>query len=123
MQARAILEATAELTKADISVFPEIMIPLVGTVTEYTDQEAIVRTVAKKVEEETGVTLDYLVGTMIELPRACLTADEIAQHADFSALAPMISPKPPTVLVGMILVLFSRIIWTEKLCPAIHSKV
>ncbi len=83
MQARAILEATAELTKADISVFPEIMIPLVGTVTEYTDQEAIVRTVAKKVEEETGVTLDYLVGTMIELPRACLTADEIAQHAEF----------------------------------------
>ena len=83
MQARAILEATAELTKADISVFPEIMIPLVGTVTEYTDQEAIVRTVAEKVEEETGVTLDYLVGTMIELPRACLTADEIAQHAEF----------------------------------------
>jgi pyruvate,orthophosphate dikinase len=83
MQARAILEATAELTKADISVFPEIMIPLVGTVTEYTDQEAIVRTVAKKVEEETGITLDYLVGTMIELPRACLTADEIAQHAEF----------------------------------------
>ncbi|MDP6628054.1 MAG: PEP-utilizing enzyme [Candidatus Marinimicrobia bacterium] len=83
MQARAILEATAELTKADISVFPEIMIPLVGTVTEYKDQEAIVRTVAKKVEEETGVTLDYLVGTMIELPRACLTADEIAQHAEF----------------------------------------
>ena len=51
--------------------------------TEYTDQEAIVRTVAEKVEEETGVTLDYLVGTMIELPRACLTADEIAQHAEF----------------------------------------
>ena len=83
MQARAILEATAELTQAGTSVLPEIMIPLVGTVTEYTDQEAIVRSVATKIETEYGIKLSYLVGTMIELPRACLTADEIAEHAEF----------------------------------------
>ena len=83
MQARAILEATAELTKEGVSVYPEIMIPLVGTVTEYTDQEAIVRTVAEKVLNETGVSFEFMVGTMIELPRACLTADEIAEHAEF----------------------------------------
>ena len=83
MQARAILEATAELTQAGTVVLPEIMIPLVGTVTEYTDQEAIVRSVATKIETEYGIELVYLVGTMIELPRACLTADEIAEHAEF----------------------------------------
>jgi pyruvate,orthophosphate dikinase len=83
MQARAIFEATAELTQDGISVLPEIMIPLVGTVTEYTNQEAIVRSVAKEVLAETGVEIDFLVGTMIELPRACLTADEIAEHAEF----------------------------------------
>ena len=83
MQSRAIFEATAELTKEGISVLPEVMIPLVGTVTEYTDQEDIVRKVAKDVLNETGVEFKYLVGTMIELPRACLTADEIAQHAEF----------------------------------------
>jgi len=83
MQARAILEATAELTQAGTSVLPEIMIPLVGTVTEYTNQEAIVRSVATKIETEYGIKLSYLVGTMIELPRACLTANEIAEHAEF----------------------------------------
>ena len=83
MQSRAIFEATAELTKEGVSVLPEVMIPLVGTITEYTDQEDIVRKVAKDVLNETGVEFKYLVGTMIELPRACLTADEIAQHAEF----------------------------------------
>jgi len=83
MQSRAIFEATAELTKEGVSILPEVMIPLVGTVTEYTDQENIVRKVAKDVRNETGVEFKYLVGTMIELPRACLTADEIAQHAEF----------------------------------------
>ena len=83
MQARAILEATAELTREGTSVLPEIMIPLVGTVTEFVDQEKIIRATAKDVFEETGIEFDYLVGTMIELPRACLTADEIAEHAEF----------------------------------------
>ncbi len=83
MQASAILEATAELVKEGLNVLPEIMIPLVGTVTEYIDQEKIVRDVASKVEGKYDITLNYLVGTMIELPRACLTADEIAKHAEF----------------------------------------
>ena len=83
MQASAILEATAELVKEGLNVLPEIMIPLVGTVTEYIDQEKIVRDVASRVEGEYDITLNYLVGTMIELPRACLTADEIAKHAEF----------------------------------------
>ena len=90
MQASAILEATAELIKDGLNVFPEIMIPLVGTVTEYIDQEKIVRKVAKKVEDKYSIKLNYLVGTMIELPRACLTADEIAEHAEFLALGQMI---------------------------------
>ena len=83
MQASAILEATAELIEDGFNVLPEIMIPLVGTVTEYIDQERIIRDVASKVESNYGVKLNYLVGTMIELPRACLTADEIAEHAEF----------------------------------------
>ncbi len=83
MQARAIFEATAELTGEGVDVRPEVMIPLVGTDTELENQEEIVRKVAVKVVEETGVKFDYLVGTMIELPRACLTADEIAAKAEF----------------------------------------
>ena len=83
MQATAILEAAAELTQNGLDVFPEIMIPLVGSVSEYTDQEKIVRAVAKTVTNEYEINLNFLVGTMIELPRACLTADEIAKHAEF----------------------------------------
>ena len=83
MQVTAILEATAELTQKGKSIIPEIMIPLVGTVSEYVDQEKIVRTVAKTTNDKYGIELNYLVGTMIELPRACLTADEIAKHAEF----------------------------------------
>ena len=83
MQARAILEASAELTKSGVSVLPEIMIPLVGTVTEYINQEKVIRKVAKEVMKEYKLELKFMVGTMIELPRACLTADEIAEHAEF----------------------------------------
>ena len=83
MQATAILEAAAELKQNGLDVFPEIMIPLVGSVSEYTDQEKIVRAVAKTITNKYGIKLNFLVGTMIELPRACLTADEIAKHAEF----------------------------------------
>ena len=83
MQAYAILEATAELINEGVHVNPEIMIPLVGTVTEYIDQEKIIREVASKIEKQYTLTLKYMIGTMIELPRACLTADEIAEHAEF----------------------------------------
>ncbi len=83
MQSTAILEAAAELTQKGKSVFPEIMIPLVGTVSEYKDQERIIRNVGQQINEKYSIELKYLVGTMIELPRACLTADEIAKHAEF----------------------------------------
>jgi pyruvate,orthophosphate dikinase len=83
MQARAILEAACIVKKDGVEVKPEIMIPLVGHVNELKDQEKLVREVAKDVFAKAGLTVDYLVGTMIELPRAALTADEIATVAEF----------------------------------------
>jgi len=83
MQARAIFEATAELVKAGKKVHPEVMIPLVGSVNEYRDQERLVRAQADAVMREQGVEFEYMVGTMIELPRACLVADKIAEGAEF----------------------------------------
>lgn len=83
MQARAIIEAAANLTKEGKNVFPEIMIPLVGSVREFKNQAALVRKVADDVMKEKEVTVQYLVGTMIELPRACLVADRIGAEAEF----------------------------------------
>jgi pyruvate,orthophosphate dikinase len=83
MQARAIFEAAAELTKRGVKVIPEVMIPVVGIVAEYVNQEEIVRRVAGEVMKETGVKFKYLVGTMIEIPRACIVADKIAARAEF----------------------------------------
>ena len=83
MQARAIFEAAAALTKKGVKVYPEVMVPLVGSATEYNDQEAIIRRMADEVMKEKGVKFKYLVGTMIEVPRAALTADEIAKTAEF----------------------------------------
>ncbi|WP_430809910.1 MULTISPECIES: pyruvate, phosphate dikinase [unclassified Carboxylicivirga] len=83
MQARAILEAAMELKAEGKPTFPEIMIPLVGTVKELKMQEKIVREVADAVFREKGDKVEYLVGTMIEIPRAALTADEIAEVAEF----------------------------------------
>ncbi|HQR42075.1 MAG TPA: pyruvate, phosphate dikinase, partial [Gemmatales bacterium] len=83
MQARAIFEAAVAVKKEGITVLPEVMIPLVGFQKEYTNQEKIVRDTAAKVFAETGTTLEYLVGTMIELPRACVVADQIAANAEF----------------------------------------
>lgn len=83
MQARAILEAAMELKKEGVETFPEIMIPLIGTVKELKMQEEIVRSVAEQVFSEAGDKIDYMVGTMIEIPRAALTADEIAEVAEF----------------------------------------
>jgi pyruvate,orthophosphate dikinase len=83
MQARAIIEAACELTAEGRKVNPEIMIPLVGSAKEFELQEEVVRRVASEVFEEKGVEIDYLVGTMIEIPRAALTADRIAAHAEF----------------------------------------
>ncbi len=83
MQSRAIFEAAANVQARGIKVLPEIMIPLVGNVKELAHQEAIVRQVADEVMKEKGVKLNYLVGTMIEVPRGALTADEIATVAEF----------------------------------------
>jgi pyruvate, orthophosphate dikinase len=83
MQARAIIEAALELKSEGVKALPEIMIPLIGTIEEFKLQEEIVRKVAAEVFAEKGDSIDYLVGTMIEIPRACLTADEIAKHAEF----------------------------------------
>jgi len=83
MQARAILEAAVIVAKQGIKVLPEIMIPLVGSVKELKNQTEIVRRVAAEVFKEKGTTVEYMVGTMIELPRACLVADQIAQEAEF----------------------------------------
>jgi pyruvate,orthophosphate dikinase len=83
MQARAIIEAAVNLKKRGINAIPEIMIPLTGTVQEMKMQEKIVRDTAEKVFAEKGERVDYLVGTMIEVPRAALVADKIAEHAEF----------------------------------------
>jgi pyruvate,orthophosphate dikinase len=83
MQSRAIFEAAANVKQRGIDVEPEVMIPLVGNVKELTHQEKIVRTVAEQVMKEKGVKFKYLVGTMIEVPRGAITADEIARVAEF----------------------------------------
>ncbi len=83
MQARAIFRAAAACTKRGVDVQPEVMIPLVGHVRELANQRKVVDRVAAEVLEETGVKFPFLVGTMIELPRAALTADHIAEQAEF----------------------------------------
>lgn len=83
MQARAIIEAALNLKQKGITAIPEIMIPLTGTLEEMKMQEEIVRNTINTVFEERNDKIDYLVGTMIEVPRAALTADEIAKSAEF----------------------------------------
>ncbi|HEX5400098.1 MAG TPA: pyruvate, phosphate dikinase [Verrucomicrobiae bacterium] len=83
MQARAVFEAAAEVQKSGIKVKPEVMIPLVGFKKELDLQVEVVHRVAKEVMAEKKVKLNYMVGTMIEVPRGALTADEIAQTAEF----------------------------------------
>ena len=83
MQARAIFQAACELRKEGENPFPEVMIPLVGSREEFLAQREIVQRVARETMQTYGVKVRYLIGTMIELPRACLVADQIAQEADF----------------------------------------
>jgi pyruvate, orthophosphate dikinase len=83
MQARAIFEAACELRKEGKDPFPEVMIPLVGSRGELVAQRKIVEQVARETLASYGVKVRYLIGTMIELPRACLLADEIAEEAEF----------------------------------------
>ena len=83
MQTRAIIEAALAVKDRGVDVHPEIMIPLVGSLKEIQNQANVINTTAAKVFEEQGKNIPYLVGTMIEVPRAALTANEIAQVADF----------------------------------------
>lgn len=83
MQTRAIAEAAADLVKSGMKLVPEIMIPLVATDLELEKLRKLVVDEVSKVQKEKSVKFDYLVGTMIELPRAAITADQIADHADF----------------------------------------
>jgi len=83
MQARAIMEAACECQKKGVSVFPEIMVPLVGTIMEMKLQHDLIKETADQVIEKKGVKVEYKIGTMIEIPRAALVADEIATIAEF----------------------------------------
>ena len=83
MQVSAILESTYKLKKENINCSPEIMVPLIGSVEEFVHQKHIINTIGNKINKKYKVKLNYLIGTMIELPRACLIADKIAEHADF----------------------------------------
>ncbi len=83
MQTRAIIEAALNCKAKGIETKPEIMVPLIGTKEEYLMQESIIRDTAQKVFEEKNDSVEFLVGTMIEIPRAALTADEIAEYAEF----------------------------------------
>jgi len=83
MQVKAILKACCSLSRKGVKVIPEIEIPLVGIEAELENLRAVVEETAEKVFEEEGTRVEYHIGTMIELPRACLVADDIAKHADF----------------------------------------
>jgi pyruvate, orthophosphate dikinase len=83
MQARAIIEAALDLKKEGVKTLPEIMIPLIGNKKELNLQVEIVRTTIDLVFAERGEKIDYMVGTMIEVPRAAITADEVAEVAEF----------------------------------------
>jgi pyruvate,orthophosphate dikinase len=83
MQVRAIFEAACELTKEGFSIVPEVMIPLVGTTKEFAMIREYSEKVAKEVMDKYGVKLEYTIGTMIEVPRAAVIADKIAEGAEF----------------------------------------
>jgi pyruvate, orthophosphate dikinase len=83
MQTRAIIEAACDLAKKGKNIIPEIMVPLVGIKKELQNQKELIKATAEEVMKKKGVTIEYMIGTMIELPRAAVIADEIAQEAEF----------------------------------------
>jgi len=83
MQTRAVIEAAINVSRKNIKVVPEIMIPLVGDVKELKYVKDVVVRTANELIEKSGVKIEYKVGTMIEIPRAAITADEIAKEAEF----------------------------------------
>ena len=83
MQVRAIFEAACTVASRKGRVMPEVMVPLTASVVEFRKQALVVRQVAEEVFRERKITVPFLLGTMIELPRACVTADELAREAQF----------------------------------------
>jgi len=83
MQSRAVFEAATEIIRQGKNIIPEVMIPLVGNVKEFENQKQIVDKIAKKVKQEQGIEFEYKVGTMIEVPRGAITANQIAEQAEF----------------------------------------
>lgn len=83
MQTRAIIGACLDLQEEGITCFPEIMVPLTGILYEFKEQERVIREAAEEIFKDRGIRIDYKVGTMIEVPRAALTADRIASSAEF----------------------------------------
>ncbi len=83
MQSRAVFEAATEIIRQGKNIIPEVMIPLVGNTKEFENQKQIVDKIAKKVKQEQGIEFEYKVGTMIEVPRGAITADKIAEQAEF----------------------------------------
>ncbi len=83
MQSRAIFEAAAEIAKEGKTIIPEVMVPLVGNLKEFENQKSVIQSVAELVKKEKDVEFNYLIGTMIEVPRGALTADKIAAQAEF----------------------------------------
>jgi pyruvate,orthophosphate dikinase len=83
MQAKAILEAACIVKKEGVTVLPEVMVPLIGKVEEFENQKKVIDKAAKEVFAQAGIKVDYMVGTMIEIPRACVVADKIAEVAEF----------------------------------------
>ena len=83
MQTRAIISAACELKQEGFDPHPEIMVPLIGTVAEFRQQKAVILKSARKVFDQFGFKFDFEIGTMIEIPRAALTADKIAKEADY----------------------------------------
>lgn len=83
MQARALFEAAVNASKQEVAVFPEVMVPLIGSKAELANQRKVISAVAEEVFSKANHRVDYLIGTMIEVPRAALTADEVAEEADF----------------------------------------
>ena len=86
------MKPLSNLKNENQSPFPEVMVPLIGSVEEFTNQKKIINDMAETVKKEQGVQFTYLVGTMIELPRACATADQIAEEAQFFSFGTNVVP-------------------------------
>ena len=111
MQTRAILGAALELKKEGVETHPEIMVPLTGILYEFKQQEEVIRAEAAQLFEEVGDSIDFKVGTMIEIPRAALTADRIASSAEFFSFG----TNDLTQMTFALLLWSSAMLWLRQL--------